>query len=371
MRIIRYLLQKEFLQIMRNRTMLPIIFIVPIVQLLILVYAANLEMKMIKMGIIDKDASSTSIELVSKFKGSPFYELSFIDYSVNNAEDDMKASKIDVILNIPNGFEEKLIRESKADLQILINAINGTSAGLINTYTNSVISDYNSSLRVQWLGPEGANKQKLNIISRYWFNRDLDYKIYMLPGILVILVTVVGMFLAGLNLVREKEIGTIEQINVTPIKKYQFLIGKLLPFWIIALFELAFGLILGKLLFDLPMLGNLFSLLSISSVYLFVVLGIGLFLSTLTNNQQQLMFLAYFFMLLFMLMGGIFTPAENMPDWAQKVNYINPFSYFMRAVRMILLKGSSFKDLIFEFSALSVYAVGILSVATLNYRKTN
>ncbi len=371
MRIIRYLLQKEFLQIMRNRTILPIIFVVPIVQLLILVYAANLEMKTIKLGVIDKDASGTSIELVSKFKGSPFYELSFIDYSISKAEDEMKTGKVDAILNIPNGFEEDLMRESKADLQILINAINGTSAGLINSYTNSVIADYNSSLRVQWLGPEGANRQKLNIIPRYWFNRDLDYKIYMLPGILVILVTVIGMFLAGLNLVREKEIGTIEQINVTPIKKYQFLIGKLLPFWIIALFELAFGLSIGKLLFDLPMLGNLFSLLSISAVYLLVVLGIGLFLSTLTNTQQQLMFLAYFFMLLFLLMGGIFTPAENMPDWAQKINFINPFSYYMKAIRMILLKGSSFKDLIFEFSALSVYAIAILSIASMNYKKTN
>jgi len=371
MRTIRYLIQKEFLQIMRNRAMLRIIILLPIVQLIVLVYAANLDMKNIKMGVIDKDASSASMELVSKFKGSPFYQLSFLDYSIESAENEIKTGKIDVILNIPNGFEKDLRRENKADLQILINAVNGTSAGLINSYTNSVIAEFNSSLRVQWLGPEAANKQKLNIISRYWYNRDLDYKIYMLPGILIILVTVIGMFLSGLNLVREKEIGTIEQINVTPIKKYQFLIGKLLPFWIIALFEIAFGLIIGKLLFNLPMLGNLLTLFSLSAIYLFVVLGIGLFLSTLTNTQQQLMFLAYFFMLLFILMGGIFTPAENMPDWAQKVNYINPFAYFMKAIRMILLKGSSFKDLIFEFSALSVYAISILSIASLNYRKTN
>lgn len=371
MRTLGYLLRKEFLQILRNRTMLPIIFIMPLVQLIVLVYAANLEMKNIRLGVIDKDASTSSMELISKFKGSPFFELKLIDYNIEEAENVMKSSKIDAILHIPTEFEKTLLIENKADLQILINAINGTSAGLINSYTNSVISDFNNNLRLKWIGPKAVGKKKLNIISRYWFNSDLDYKIYMLPGILVILITVIGMFLSGLNLVREKEIGTIEQINVTPIKKYQFIIAKLLPFWIIALFELAFGLAIGRILFDLPILGNVLSLLAIASVYLLVVLGIGLFLSTFTDTQQQLMFLAYFFMLLFILMGGIFTPAENMPDWAQKVNYINPFAYFMKAIRMVLLKGSSFKDLIFEFTALSVYAVGILSIATLNYRKIN
>ncbi len=370
MRTIRYLIRKEFLQIRRNKTILPIIFIMPVVQLCILIYAATLDMKTIRMGVIDNDDSQTSNELISKFKGSLFYELSLMDYSVEEAEKQMKSGEIDVILQIPHNFEKNLVRENKNKVQLLINAINGTSAGLITSYSQAILTDFNKNIGVEWLGPRAVPKQKLNIITRFWFNRDLDYKIYMLPGILVILVTMIGMFLAGLNMVREKEIGTIEQINVTPIKKYQFIIAKLLPFWLIALFELTFGILIGKFFFNLPLLGDLVGLFAISSVYLVLVLSIGLFLSTLTNTQQQLMFLAYFFMLLFILMGGIFTPAENMPDWAQKVNYINPFAYYMRSIRMVLLKGSGFGDLTFEFGALSIYAFIMLSVASLNYRKT-
>jgi ABC-2 type transport system permease protein len=370
MKTIRYLLQKEFLQIFRNKTMLPIIFALPIIQLVVLVYSANLEMKNIKMAVLDEDASMTSMKMISKFQASPFFTLSISEYSVDLAENDLKSSKADVIIHIPNNFEKNLIQDKKADIQILTNAINGTSAGLINQYIASVIKDCNKEININYIGPQLESKRGLNIISRFWFNNDLDYKIYMLPGILVILVTVIGMFLAGLNLVREIEIGTIEQINVTPIKKYQFLIGKLLPFWLIALFELGFGLLIGNFIFDLPIRGSLFTLFGYGAIYLLVVLGIGLFLSTLTRTQQQLMFLTYFFMLLFILMGGVFTPAENMPEWAQKINYLNPVAYFVRAIRMILLKGSSFTDLLFEFGALSIYAVSILSMASWNYKKT-
>jgi ABC-2 type transport system permease protein len=173
-----------------------------------------------------------------------------------------------------------------------------------------------------------------------------------------------------MNLVREKEIGTIEQINVTPIHKYQFIIGKLIPFWIIALFELAFGLSLGKLLFDIPIVGNIFLVFGFASIYLLAVLGIGLFISTITDNQLQSMFLSFFFMLVFILMSGLFTSVESMPDWAQMVDRVNPIYYFIRVMRMILLKGSTFKDIIQEFVSITIYAATILSLAIWRYRKT-
>jgi ABC-2 type transport system permease protein len=192
----------------------------------------------------------------------------------------------------------------------------------------------------------------------------------MFSGILVIVVTLIGMFLTALNLVREKELGTAEQMNVTPMKKYQFILAKLLPFLLIALFELAFGLLIGRILFDLPIEGSLWVLFGIACAFLIVALGIGLFLSTISNTQQQLMFIAFFFMVAFILMSGVFTPADSMPEWAQKINIINPLAYFMKAIRMILLKGSGFADVAKEFYSLLVYGIIIFSLSVLNYRKT-
>jgi ABC-2 type transport system permease protein len=197
----------------------------------------------------------------------------------------------------------------------------------------------------------------------------MNYKIFMLPGILVILVTMIGMMLTALNLVREKELGTAEQINVTPIRKYQFIIGKLLPFWIIANFELSFGLLVGKIFFQLPMEGSIALLFLFASVYLLLVLSIGLFLSTVSNSQIQVMFLLFFFFISFILMSGIFTPVESMPDWAIKVNTINPVAYFIRVIRMVLLKGSGFADITRELFALGIYAAIMMSLATWRYRK--
>ncbi|MFH1319234.1 MAG: ABC transporter permease [Bacteroidota bacterium] len=370
MRTILFIIQKEFIQIFRNRTMLPIIFIMPIVQLIVLVYAATLEMKHIDMYVVDNDMSVTSRRLINKFQGSPFFYVENSSFSIKEAENELRKDNADIILRIPEGFEKKLVRENSSKLQLLINAINGAVAGLTNAYSMSVISDFNKEIIAEWVNnPSGLKHQNINITYSYWYNPELNYKIYMLPGILVILVTVIGMFLSALNLVREKEMGTIEQINVTPIRKYQFITGKLLPFWIIALFELSFGLTIGKILFDIPMVGSLFLLFCFAAIYLVVALGIGLFISTVTNTQQQVMFLAFFFMIVFILMSGIFTSVESMPKWAQSVNYINPFSYFMKVIRMVLLKGSGFADVAKEFLSLSIYGIIILSLATWRYRK--
>ena len=253
---------------------------------------------------------------------------------------------------------------------MLIDGINGTAASLINAYSLAVITDFNRNIIVDLTKmPEMKNLNPIAIETSYWYNQELNYKIYMLPGILVILVTVISMFLAALNVVSEKEMGTIEQLNVTPIRKYEFIIGKLLPFLIIALFELAFGLVIGKVLFHIPIVGSLGLLFGFAVVYLLVVLGIGLFISTISSTKQQVMFISFFFMLVFILMSGIFTPTESMPVWAQKVNLINPFYYFMRVIRMILLKGSGFWDISYEFFSLLAYAIIMLSLSVWRYRK--
>ncbi len=371
MKTILAIIQKEFLQIFRNKMMIPIIFVMPVVQLVILVYAANLEMKEINMLIINNDRSSISRRLSEKFSSSPFFKVSFGN-SPKEANSLMKKDKADIILTIPNNFEKKLIKEKAADIQLLFNAVNGTKAAVANGYCRNIIFNFNKNIIINSpkLISEPVNYKQINIINRFWYNPQLDYKIYMSTGILVILITIVSMFLSSMNLVREKETGTIEQINVTPIKKFHFIAGKLIPFLIISLFELAFGLTIAKFLFNLPMLGSLPLLFSFAGVYLTVMLGIGLFMSTVTETQQQAMFIAFFFYLIFIMMSGIFTPAESMPEWAQKINYLNPVYWFMRVIRMILLKGSGFAQIKTEFFVLTGYGITILSLAVWRYRKT-
>lgn len=371
MRILAALLVKEFKQIFRNRILLPIIFVVPVVQMILLTYAASLEMKGISMAVVDQDYSQASRQLVSRFEGSPFFNINLNTSSYQEAVSELHRDHVDVILLMQHDFERELYSDKEADLQLVVNAINATEAGLINAYCTQIITDFNGQIRGEWFGLEGSGLlTSLDLIPKYWYNPLLDFKIYMFSGILVIIVTLIGMLLTALNLVREKEMGTTEQINVSPIRKYQFIMAKLLPFMIIALFELSFGLLIGRLLFGLPIVGSLGLLFLFTCIYLLAVLGIGLFLSTISNTQQQLMFLAFFFMLTFILMSGVFTPAESMPVWAQKINIINPVAYFMKVIRMILLKGSAFPDIRREFFSLGIYAILILSLAITNYRKT-
>jgi ABC-2 type transport system permease protein len=371
MNTILYILQKEFRQIFRNRTMLPMIFGVPLMQMLILVFAATFDMKKIDMVVIDKDLSETSRELIAKFDAIPFFNLEFAVPDETFGEELLLTDDADVILVIPPNMERNLIRDEKTQLQLLVNAIDGNSAQLIYAYSSQIISNFNKNLIAEWKGiPEFTPPTEVVISESYWYNTELEYKWYMAPGILAILVTIIGMFMSGMNLVREKEIGTIEQLNVTPVKKYQFIVGKLVPFWIIALFDLAFGLFIAWLVFDLPIVGSLWLLFGLASVYLIGVLGLGLFISTVTDTQQQVMFVSFFFMMIFILMGGIFTPVESMPNWAQTIDHANPIFYFINIMRDVVLKGSGFTDLIEEFVSLLILGTIFLSLAIWRYRKT-
>jgi len=348
--------------------MLPIIFVIPVFQLLILAYAVTFGIKNINLVIVDQDHSVVSRQLVSKFSAPAFYHIKEYADSYAQAEELLKTGNAHQILIIPNRFERDLQKESKASVQLITNAIDGSAAAIMNAYGNSIIMDYNQDILVDLSGGMDI-KPPFDIRYSYWFNPELDYKTYMVPGILVLLVTIIGMFLSSMNVVREKEMGTIEQINVSPVKKYQFVIGKLLPFWFIALFELGFGLTLARIVFDIPILGSLWLIFGVASVYLLAVLGIGLFISTIVNTQQQAMFLAWFFAVVFIMMSGLFTPIDSMPEWAQKINVINPIAYFIRIIRMIMLKGSEFQDILKPFTAIAVYAVISLTMAVWRYRK--
>ena len=195
--------------------------------------------------------------------------------------------------------------------------------------------------------------------------------LHIIVGILVLLVTMLSLFLSSMNIVREKEVGTLEQINVTPIKKHQFIIGKLFPFWVIGLMVLTVGLTIAKLVFNVPILGNIFLIYGFTSIYLILILGIGLFISNHTETQQQAMFIAWFFTVIFILMSGLFTPIESMPNWAQKVTLLNPIRYFVEVIRMVMLKGAGFSDIKNQIAIITIYAFAINGFAVWSYKKTN
>lgn len=370
MRTILFILRKEFLQIFRNKAMIPIIFFMPVFQLLILSNAATYEIKNIKFSVVDLDQSRFSRELVSKFTSTGYFILTENSFSVSEAEEGFRKNTSKLVLHIPPDFEKDYRKNGRAEVQALINAEDGSAAGIIYNYTSNIIQQFASGVVTEWSGlPEAEKNPVINISYSNWFNPELDYKTYMVPGILVALVSLIGLFLAGMNIVKEKEIGTIEQLNVTPIKKGQFIIGKLLPFWIIGMFELAFGIAIGIFVFKVPLLGSPPLIFLLASVYMLVILGIGLFISTFTDTQQQAMFIAWFIMVIFMLMGGIFTPVESMPDWAQTMTFFNPIAHFSRAMRMIMLKGSGLQDILKTLYILGAYAVVMLTFAVIRYRK--
>jgi len=345
--------------------MLPIIFVVPIIQLLILVHAATFEMKNIKLTILDFDNSSLSKRLIFKFQHSPFFKVNCQSISYNKSLNLIEKNQTDAILTISHKFESDIINNSKSSLHLSVNAINGMVASLTYYYISSIVDMFSREI-----SSSTTVATSLNIQYSYWYNSKLEYKSFMVPGILVLLTTLIGFVLSSLNIVREKEIGTIEQINVTPIEKYQFISGKLIPILIIGLMELAIGLTIGKLLFQIPTRGSIILLFCIATFYLILAVGMGLLVSTIVDNQQQAMFVSFFFMIIFILMSGLFTAVENMPLWAQKLNYLNPIAYFIRINRMILLKGSSFSDIAPDAIAIFVYSLFTLLVATLRYRKT-
>lgn len=374
MKTILFIIQKEFKQIFRNKGMLPIIFILPLVQLIVLSNAASFEVRNIKFSYIDKDHSAASRELISKFETSHYFKIINEFPSKKEANLEMQKGTVDVILEIPIHFEKNLLKDKKSNLLVSINAIDGAAAGVTNVYIMQIIAGFNQKIQTELFQYNDAmlvQPQNIETIPSFWYNKTLNYKTFMVPGILVLLVTMLSLFLSSMNIVREKEIGNLEQINVTPIKKHQFIIGKLFPFWVIGLMVLTVGLTIAKLVFNVPILGNIFLIYGFTSVYLILILGIGLFISNHTETQQQAMFIAWFFTVIFILMSGLFTPIESMPTWAQKITLLNPIRYFVEVIRMVMLKGAGFQEIKMQLGIIAFFAFAINGLAVWSYKKSN
>ena len=368
------MLQKEFRQIFRNKAMLPIIFVIPIVQLLILSNAATFEIKNLKIFFNDFDQSTYSSRLKSKFYQTDYFQIKGESTDREDAEYFLKKNMADIICEIPVDFEKQAVKYGKTKIFFKVNAIDGTKAGLSINYAQNILESFtteiNNELTYKLSSNISLQKPKhINVYYSNWYNRKLDYKTFMVPALLVLLVTLIGGFLSSLNIVREKEIGTIEQINVTPIKKYQFIIGKLLPFWILALVVFTIGLLCTRFIFNIPLAGSVLLLYEFAAIFVLAIMGIGLFLSTITDTQQQAMFLFWFIVVIFILMSGLFTPIENMPVWAQNLTRINPLRYFMEVIRMVILKGSGFEEVKNHFYIIIGFAIGMNTIAVWRYRK--
>ncbi|SMO77139.1 ABC transporter permease [Fodinibius sediminis] len=370
MRTIKFLLQKEFLQIFRNKSMLPIIFVMPVIQLVVLSFAATYELKEVDMHLVDFDRSGVSRQLVTKMQASGYFTLRSQSANVEEGITDIRRNKVQLVLVIPPHFERDLRSGRPASVQMNIDAVDGATAGLIQAYGRSIIQDFDAGIRPDVEEVRGGGPGGIDIIPASWYNPNLDYIKYMVPGILVVLVAMIGMFLSGMNIVREREIGTIEQLNVTPIRRYQFMLGKLLPFWIIALFELALGLLIARFGFDIPFVGSVWLLFGIAGIFMLVVQGLGLLISTVTHTQQQAMFIAWFLMVIFILMGGLFTPIESMPVWARELTLFNPMAHFIKIMRMVLLKGAGWNEIQHLAGLLALMAAVILPAAVFRYRKS-
>jgi len=371
MRTVLYLIRKEFIQIFRDKFIGKAIFGVPIIQMLILVPAITFEIKNVNLCIVDKDLTTESRELVSQLEGSTFFKVRFSTFSEQEANNLLHKGKCDLIIQIPTGFGEETSIGNPGRLMVSVNAINAVNAQLSWAYLNGVIRDYNMNIIAENAGSQTFTSiPQIQVSNRYWYNELLNYKHYMLPGILGILILAIGYILAGLNMVKEKESGTIEQINVTPVRKSHFIIAKMVPFLIIGIIDLAVGLIIGKLTFNIPFEGSIALLFLCSSIFLIAVLGLALFVSTFSSTQQQFMFTGFFFIIIFILMSGIFTPLESMPVWAQKIDMINPAAYIMRINRMIMLKGSTFQDISRDIYSLALIAIAFTVLAVNRYRKT-
>jgi ABC-2 type transport system permease protein len=251
-----------------------------------------------------------------------------------------------------------------------VNAINGVKAGLGASYLQTIIQDFNKDIRLQWVQlPRFAAETQIDVTYSNWFNPLMNYKFFMVPGILVLLVTMVGSFLAAANIVKEKEIGTIEQINVTPIKKYHFILGKLIPFWLLGLVILTIGLAIAYLAYGIIPVGSFFTIYIFAACYLLAVLGLGLLVSTYSSTQQQAMLFSFFLMMIFVLLSGLYTPIDSMPEWAQWITRFNPVSYFIEVMRMVVLKGSSLSDVRNNIVIVLGFAVALNIWAVFSYRK--
>ena len=359
--MIKYLIEKEFKQLFRNPFIPKLILLFPCMIMILMPWAASLEIKNIRLDIVDGDRSPLSRRLVEKVAASDYFRVSAFPATYDEALRHVEAGSADIVM-----------RGGAPRVLVAANAVNGTKGGMGSSYLSSIISDYARSLSAtegRSMAPAfklpQVSVQTLNL-----YNPRLNYKLFMVPALMVMLLTLICGALPALNVVGEKEAGTIEQINVTPVRKFTFICAKLIPYWLTGLVVLTIAFVLAWLLYGILPAGHFLTLYFFAIIFLLVVSGFGLVVSNYSSTLQQAMFVMFFFMLILVLMSGLFTPIHSMPRWAQALTYVNPLRYFVEVMRTVYLRGGGVADLLPQLGMLLFFAAGFNLWAVKSYRKS-
>jgi ABC-2 type transport system permease protein len=372
--MIKYLLKKEFKQILRNAFLPKLIFAFPFMALLVFPWAASYEIKNLNLSVIDNDHSTYSQQLIQKIISSNYFKLTDISPNYPKALKSIEKNTADIILEIPVNFEKNLINGKGGKVMISANAVNGMKGGIGMTYLSSIIGDFNVGI-IQKLMPVKTNSisqvPTIQTDVQYRFNPHLNYRVFMVPALMVMVLTLLCGFLPAVSIVFEKELGTMEQINVSPVPKSTFILAKLIPFWIIGFIVITIGFIIAWAVYGLIPAGYFSTIYLFAAIYILAVSGLGIVISNYASTLQQAMFIVFFFMMLFIMLSGLYTPIDSMPNWAKLIAEFNPLKHFMAVMRSVYLKGSNPIQLINELIELIGFAVFFNSWAILSYRKKN
>lgn len=368
------MLIKEFLQIFRDPRMRAVILMVPIVQVLIFGYAVTTDVRHIRTAIFDLDNSPSSRDLVARFEGSGHFDLIRRLRSDAELREVIQSGEAKAVLRLNRGFGDDLLGGRTAQAQIILDGSDSNTASIILGYSNRIAMAFNSRILVDRFARSSGTRldtEPVALASRAWFNPNLESRNFFVPGVIAQLVMIISIVLSSMAIVREREIGTMEQIMVTPMGRMEFILGKTLPFALIGYFDVVLISVVAVFWFEIPLLGSLPALFLATGLYLLSTLGVGLLISTTCRTQQQAMMSTFFFIMPAILLSGFIYPIANMPLGIQWVTYLNPLRHFLIIIRGIFLKGQGVQVLWPQMVALALLGIALLSLATGRFRKTS
>lgn len=376
MKSLKYLIEKEFKQMFRNPLIPRLIVLFPTMVLLVFPWAVSFEIKNIKIDVVDHSKSVYSRRLTDKIAASQYFILNDTPPDYQTAMMNMEQGETDMILEIPASFDKEMVKSRSTGVGVAVNAVNGTQGLLGSNYIMQIANEFSTDLRGELMHTMPAQSRasmmlmpQIEIIPQYRFNPALDYKNFMIPGFMVLLLTIICGILPALNIVMEKENGTIQQINVTPVSRIGFILAKLIPFWIVGLVVMIISVTVTYLMYGLWPAGSMLAILFSAIVFIFSISGLGIIISNYSENMQQASFLVMFFILILILLGGMFTPVSGMPSWARVIAAVNPFNYLTKTFRMLYLNGSTLAEISGNLLILGIIAVILNGWAVLSYKK--
>ncbi len=362
----RHLLIKELLQFRRNTFLTRLVFIFPIMIMCVMPWVMNMEIKGINVVVVDRDHSTISERLVHRIEHSNYFIFKGTKDNYDEAMDEVETTSADIIVEIPMNYERDIVRGEIPAILIAANAVNGTKGSLGSSYMSSIVAQNLSEAINRDVGDAAVTVSDL-----YLYNKNLDYKFYMIPALLAMLLMMMCGFMPTLNIVGEKEAGTMEQMNVTPVNRFEFILAKLIPYWGVAMIALSICFFLSWLLYGIVPVGSVGLIYLISLLLALVFSGFGLVVSNYSDTMQQAIFVMFFFISTMILLCGLFTPINSMPKWAQILTYIMPMRYYNDAVRTVFVRGGTFLNILPQIITLFCFAVAMDLWAVFSYRKKN